>query len=232
MASKTTGESATTSSVKDNPAHATPNTETASAEPSSSSYANVVLSLKPTQQGTINENNKENIEDVNQSKSTPTVPVVNREVNQLEQSTPQQSKDQKTEKAASEEEDDSNFTPVVSHNRKERNSRVKKRVRDKPQGGRAGGVTNREDGNSIPLSRSGGRAAAGPLTKEKDSKKRSRNKSTENATHASVDQQHQQSSKSSSHSQGEDEEDGQDESASKFVDAPIPKENAWKVSFS
>lgn len=227
MASNNTGETATTSSAKDNSAIATPNTETASAGPSSSSYANVVLSLKPTHQGIINENNKENIEDVNQSKITSTAPVTNREVNQKEQPTTQQIKDQKIEKAVSEDEDDSNFTPVVSHNRKERNSRVKRRVRDRPQGGRAGGGVNREDGNSIPASRSGGRAAAGPVSKEKDSKKRSRNKSAENANHATGDQQ---SSKSSSHSQGEDDEDGQDEGASKFVDAPIPTENAWKVS--
>lgn len=226
MASNNTGETATTSSVIDNPVLATPNTEAASAGPSSSSYANVVLSLKPTQQG-INENNKENIGEINQSKAAPTPPVaVAREINQQEPApTVPQNKEHKTEKTPTEDEDDSNFTPVVAHSRKERNSRVKRRARDRPQGGRgAVGGANRDDAH--PQSRSSVGGAA--LAKEKDAKKRNRNKSTENASHGSGDQQ---STKSSIHSQGEEDEDGQDESsATKFVDAPIPKENAWKVS--
>lgn len=227
MASNNTGETVTTSSVNDNPALSTPNTADASAGPSSSSYANVVLSLKPTQQG-INDNNKENISDINKSKIKANSPIINNDVHQS-QPVIQQNKEKSTDPIASEDEDDSHFTPVLSHSRKERNTRIyKRRVRERPQGGRGNGGNsgNRDDGTGT---------AAPPATRSgqaKDSKRRNRKKSVDNTTNSTVTTE-QQVNKSSSNSQNEDEDDGQDESAqgaTKFVDAPIPKENAWKVN--
>lgn len=230
MASNASGETATTSSVKENPvALTTPTIATqasgadgsgaSAAGASNSSYATVVLSIKSTQQGAANnnDNNKENIADTNQSTTPSAAAGTSREVAPQEPPAVSQPKESKKE-PVSEEEDDSSFTPVVSQHRKDR--RVKKRMRDRPQGR---GVRN-DDGAIDPASQSGARGNAGPV-KDKESKKRNRNKSAEanSAENTAV---------KSGQSQGEEEEGGDGEDSphgSKFVDAPIPKENAWKI---
>lgn len=195
---------------------------TQSSNPSSSSYANIVLNLKGER---ITENNKENIHDMNQSlksaaetssketvdvaitaaPTTITTTTINpqvppKNVSEKIKNISDKKKDENQEEAAelSEVEDDSSFTPVVSHSRREKKDKRKDKVRG-----------NKGAGREARRSRE---------RKEKREKKQSSDVQLENST----------VTKGSSDENQEETEDG----PKVFVEAPIPKVNAWKVSFS
>lgn len=200
---------------------------TQSSNPSSSSYANIVLNLKGER---ITENNKENIHDMNQSlKSsetssketvdvsvtagptpptttttiTPTTTTINsqlpKKVAEKVKNISDKNKNENEEAVElSEVEDDSSFTPVVSHSRREKKDKRKDKVRG-----------NKGPGRESRRSRE---------RKEKREKKQSSDVQLENPTVA----------KGSGDENQEESEDG----PKVFVEAPIPKVNAWKVSLS
>lgn len=188
---------------------------TQSSNPSSSSYANIVLNLKGER---ITENNKENIHDMNQSLksaetsretvdvavtaapatiTTTTInPQVPKNVSEKIKNISDKKKDENQEAELSEVEDDSSFTPVVSHSRREKKDKRKDKVRGKGAGREARRSRER---------------------KEKREKKQSSDVQLENSA----------VTKGSSDENQEETEDG----PKVFVEAPIPKVNAWKVSF-
>lgn len=189
---------------------------TQSSNPSSSSYANIVLSLKSER---LTENNKENIHDMNQtlksaetSKETvdvavtaaPTTitttinPQVPKNISEKIKNISDKTKNENQETELSEVEDDSSFTPVVSHSRREKKDKRKDKVRG-----------NKGAGREARRSRE---------RKEKREKKQSSDVQLENSA----------VTKGSSDENQEETEDG----PKVFVEAPIPKVNAWKVSFS
>lgn len=181
----------------------------------SSSYANIVLNLKGER---ITENNKENIHDMNQSLksaeisketvdvtvaaepatvTTTTInPPVPKNVPDKIKIISDKNKNENQEAELSEVEDDSSFTPVVSHSRREKKDKRK----DKVKGNKGPGRESRRSRDR----------------KEKREKKQPNDVQSENAT----------ATKSSSDENQEETEDG----PKVFVEAPIPKVNAWKVS--
>lgn len=185
---------------------------TQSSNPSSSSYANIVLSLKGER---VTENNKENIHDMNQSlksaetsketvdvavtaaPTTITTTTINPQVPKTVKNISDKNKNEnQDETELSEVEDDSSFTPVVSHSRREKKDKRKDKVRG-----------NKGAGREARRSRE---------RKEKREKKQSSDVQLENST----------VTKGSSDENQEETEDG----PKVFVEAPIPKVNAWKVS--
>lgn len=192
---------------------------TQSSNPSSSSYANIVLNLKGER---VTENNKENIHDMNQSlktaetsketvevsvtagatitqTTTTTInPQVPKTVSEKIKNVSDKNKNENKEAELSEVEDDSSFTPVVSHSRREKKDKRKDKVRG-----------NKGPGRESRRSRE---------RKEKREKKQS----------SDVQLETPPATKGSSDENQEETEDG----PKVFVEAPIPKVNAWKVSFS
>lgn len=160
----------------------------------SSSYANV-LNIKTQQENNninSNENNKENIDEIR-----------NNEIKTGE------NKDH-----VSDEEDDDNFTPVVSLNRKDR--RVKRRMRDRQ-------INQAANSKSGSKSNGGG----GGSTKDKKirndkSKAPSRAKSVENNSSG-------ENNSNSSNVENVEQPQQEEDEPKVFVDAPIPKVNAWKI---
>lgn len=217
-----------------------PNIESSAA--ASSSYANVVHKLKPTAQESIrNDNNKENIGETNHSDAN-SVSVVTTATSSSSSSstggggdggnveesdvkgevTTAKSTDADNENDDYEDEDDSSFTPVVSHNRKDR--RAKRRMRDRQSTGPGGGGS----GKAINGASRGG---VGTTVKDKDKRKTSkdgkrvvRNKSSEAYREAENTVPNTKTPNNTS-----DEQESEDGTAKKFVDAPLPKVNAWKV---
>lgn len=190
---------------------------TQSSNPSSSSYANIVLNLKGER---ITENNKENIHDMNQSlksaetsketvdvavTAAPTTtitttainPQVPKNVSEKIKNISDKKKNENQEVELSEVEDDSSFTPVVSHSRREKKDKRKDKVRG-----------NKGAGREARRSRE---------RKEKREKKQS----------SDVQLEKDAVTKGSGDENQEETEDG----PKVFVEAPIPKVNAWKVSF-
>lgn len=182
-----------------------------------SSYATVVLSLKsqPRDQEK-NDNNKENIgKDVNNIDAT----VKQNDV--LTSVTPnQQQQTQQPSTTSSDDveqgnfDDDDLFTPVVSNSRKERRNGRK----DKPK-------TRQASGSNKPRDR--GRAAKTESREKRDNKnskdRRERAESGKDVATKIENQMENTTPKS-----GNEEE--ADTEPVKFVEAPIPKVNAWKVS--
>lgn len=177
---------------------------------STSSYATVVLSLKsqPRDQEK-NDNNKENIgKDVNNidasNKQNDVLATV-----QPNQQQPQPSTTSSDDVEQGSFEDDDLFTPVVSHSRKERRN-VRK---DKPK-------SRLLSGSSKPRDR--GRTAK---SEKRDNKKEGKER-PENAkdSAAKIETQTENATPKSGN-----EEEAEAEPV-KFVEAPIPKVNAWKVS--
>lgn len=185
---------------------------TQSSNPSSSSYANIVLNLKGER---VTENNKENIHDMNQSlksaetsketvdvsvaagPATVTTTTINppapKNVPEKVKNISDKNKNENQEAELSEVEDDSSFTPVISHSRREKKDKRKEKVK----------------GSKGP-----GREAR--RSRERKEKREKKQPTEENAP----------ATKGSSDENQEETEDG----PKVFVEAPIPKVNAWKVS--
>lgn len=177
-----------------------------------SSYATVVLSLKsqPRDQDK-NDNNKENIgkDDNNIDASTK-----QNEVLATVQSTNQQQQQPSTTSSSDDVEegnDDDLFTPVVSHSRKERRNGRK----DKPKIRPVTGVPSK--------ARDRGRATNKDGRSKRDNKKDGRDRDGKDAATKTESETENTTPKSSN-------EDETDAEPVKFVEAPIPKVNAWKVS--
>lgn len=181
-----------------------------------SSYATVVLSLKsqPRDQEK-NDNNKENIgKDVNNidasNKQNDVLATV--QPNQQQQPQPQPSTTSSDDVAQGSFNDDELFTPVVSNNRKERRNGRK----DKPK-------TRQLSGSSKPRDR--GRTSKSENREKRDNRKDGRDR-TENGKDTATKTETQL--ETTTPKSGNEEE--ADAEPVKFVEAPIPKVNAWKVS--
>lgn len=176
-----------------------------------SSYATVVLSLKsqPRDQEK-NDNNKENIgKDVNN------IDASNKQNDVLaavptNQQQPQPSTASSDDVEQGSFDDDDLFTPVVSNSRKERRN-VRK---DKPK-------TRQLGGSSKPRDR--GRTAKSENREKRDSKKDGRAENGKDVATKTETQAENATPKSGNEEEGDTE-------PVKFVEAPIPKVNAWKVS--
>lgn len=184
----------------------------------SSSYATVVLSLKSQQQPRDpqkNDNNKENIgKDVNNIDASNKQNEVLATV-QPNQQPPSNQQPSVTSSDEQGNDDDDLFTPVVSHSRKERrNVRKDKQLKGRPLGGlssktRERGRVSKADSREKRDSKKDGRERTEVIGKELATKTESE---TENTTPKSGN------------------EEDADAEPVKFVEAPIPKVNAWKVS--
>lgn len=187
----------------------------------SSSYANVVLNLK-TPREDKNDNNKENIEkDVNLNKHQSNTPAIS-DVPPVDKRTPTEdlasttttvnstSTTQIDQQELIDNDDDESFIPVVSHSRKER----KVIRKEKPSRDRA--VTLKQQ-----------RRLDSTEAREKRDSKRSKDRPDAAAkelakTDTPLD--------STSPKMGN--EDEAENVPVKFVEAPIPATNAWKVNIS
>lgn len=181
-----------------------------------SSYATVVLSLKsqPRDQEK-NDNNKENIgKDVNNidasNKQNDVLATVQPNQQQQPQPQPSTTSSEDVEQGSCNEDD--LFTPVVSHSRKERRNGRK----DKPK-------TRQLSGSSKPRDR--GRTAKSENREKRDNKKDGRERA-ENGKELATKTETQ--TENATPKSGNEEE--ADTEPVKFVEAPIPKVNAWKVS--
>ncbi len=182
-----------------------------------SSYATVVLSLKsqPRDQEK-NDNNKENIgKDVNNidasNKQNDVLATVQpNQQQQQQQQQPQPSTTSSDDVEHGNFDDDDLFTPVVSNSRKERRN-VRK---DKPK-------TRQLSGSSKARDR--GRAAKSENREKRDNKKDGRERTDKDLATKTESETENTTPKS-----GNEEE--ADTEPIKFVEAPIPKVNAWKVS--
>lgn len=185
----------------------------------SSSYANVVLNLK-TPREDKNDNNKENIEkDVNLNKHSTNAPVINDVSPPPDKRNPTDdttstttivnntSTTQTDQQELVENDDDESFIPVVSHSRKERKI-IRK---EKPSRDRAVKQQRRLDSTE---------------TREKRDSKRSKDRPEAAAKElAKID-----TSLDSTSSPKTGNEDEAENVPVKFVEAPIPATNAWKVN--
>lgn len=206
----------------------------------SSSYANVVLNLKSPHEDK-NDNNKENIgKDVNQTKPTVDSYANNNNVqpaaaaaNAIVVVAPkissandeQQPQHQQLPSSDHENEDDLTFIPVVSHSRKEKKIARKERTyKDKagPSASNASKLRNRPDRSE------NNNSDKKEHRRSKDRKGDANNKDAAAAAAVSVEQQ--TSNGEAGQKSGIDEEN--ESNPVKFVEAPIPKVNAWKVLFS
>lgn len=220
---------------------------------SSSSYANVVLNLKPAgatgspppspPQDDSSDSNKENIEKENKNNQSDVPPIAIKSTDHPTTETVTDGKPvarseetaTKSDLTGGDPDDDGSFTQVVSHNRKEKNRRDRN--------------TKAKTGLSSRQNRSGGSGLGGgrsgqilrerrdaKRTKDKESRESKSNESTAAAiTQQSEKPQQQNSGDPSASSDGtskaNSEDDAQETSVPvKFVAAPIPKVNAWKVS--
>jgi la-related protein 1 len=178
---------------------------------SSSSYANVVTNLKelqPPAAKPADDNNKENIAKAVEPpacKPQATEVAAAKTVEPVAETPP-----------PDEDIDDSSFTPVVSHNKRER-----KQQKDRLQGKQA---ANREQrppkGNGEPGN------------KAKRRSKDQREPRTRGEREKGGEVVEPSDGKTSSKEQDSDEKDNDSDGKAekkKFVEAPPPKENAWKV---
>lgn len=242
--------------------------QTQQSEPLSSSYANIVQKDSHDKDKT-NATAKNRSVDVATKKSTPTASNVpsnnnnsNKHADKPKESvaaahesnneiTTSKSHAGDVDDATLDAEDDSTFTPVVSHNRKDRNSR-----RNKDQ--------TRGNGATVPSSNGGGRQTVTGSNKSQR-QPRSENGRSKEATHkrskanrddkdktmgqsdatASGTTQHSGDSNTSAKTTPPTSEAGiagaddtnahstaSTDAAKKFIEAPLPKVNAWKVSFT
>lgn len=102
--------------------------------------------------------------------------------------------------------DDGDFIPVIPHGRKDRRE---KRNRNK---------------DSKPPSTS---STGGKSTTSGSSRRRSRKHASDSAASAASSQNHQESSENNNGTTGD--ENSNDDTPKKFVEAPIPAVNVWKV---
>lgn len=222
----------------------------------SSSYANVVLNLK-TPREDKNDNNKENIEkdgnqinnpakiltDSVQSPSTITTePIICSKIDDNGNNTITEQKVElplNQEQVIPETEDDLSFIPVVSHhNRKER----KLARRDPPSREKANGSSAAVTGTSasrprrVRADRSANRGEKkGRRSKDQrigDTSGRERDPVVvlNNIKDAKLVEQPSEKDSTATTTKSANEEDVESAPV-KFVEAPIPKVNAWKVSF-
>ena len=183
-------------------------TETSSSPPTASStYANVLSSLKEQQHQEKNENNKENIENVpekkveNEAKSSDSPSGTTAAV-----ATPEEP-----------HEDDASFVPVLPHPKRDRKNRQRNRGPHKERTDVGGAPPVAKEKRAANTSRNKSRRSGdGPeRTKDNENKDKPLDSAAENST----------TTRTSS------EDDEKDSTVpKKFVEAPLPKVNAWKVS--
>lgn len=185
--------------------------------PSTSSYATVVLKDNK-------DNNKENINKTGKNEHLDQPQTTTHQIKDQSQSsstvlgtnrTAEQS-DENVSNGPMDVEDDSTFTPVVSHHRKDRKSRRKDQIRDNGNGKNGnGGNGNGRNGNK-----------SGDKKESKRSKERQREKDNTKPADTQQTADQQNTSKAST-SSGDEKSDA---APKKFVEAPLPKVNAWKVN--
>lgn len=132
--------------------------------------------------------------------------------------------------ATVEAEDDSSFTPVVSHNRKDRNNRRNKDQQPAAAAARPnnGSTKNGKAARQPRSERSKDATAKRPKGGDKD-KSGAHSDSSANASQ-SADVSKITPTSSEAGNAGED--DAAAAAEKKFIEAPLPKVNAWKVSVS
>ncbi|XP_058811670.1 la-related protein 1 [Topomyia yanbarensis] len=224
------------------------NNTTSSAPSSGSSYANVLLNIKEqNQKEQQNDNNKENIR-----REKPTTGITPGGASGSSKASDGPSKDSggniiaTTGAAGGDDlEDDASFVPVVSHNKRDR--RYRQKVAAAAAASKSGDQQQHQGGDKPILSktsrRSGGKA--GVIAKDTiegssggPPKKEGKRKSGERKRirgRGEVDKEEKLPEKDylgdTSTSTKVSSEDGSDkEVPKKFVEAPLPKVNAWKVT--
>lgn len=170
------------------------------------------------------------------NRNTATAVAVVNDSNQNEKKSPESNENRAND---AEDEDDSTFTPVVSHNRKDRNVRRNNNNNNSHKEGR------RERGTDGASSRQGTRRP--PRTDneraERKEGRRPRGNRGDKDKNANTDQPAnvaegipntvvavKPTSGSSNGDESADDPANAGENATKFVEAPLPKVNAWKVS--
>lgn len=189
------------------------------------SYANVVVTpqlneTKKQPQTDINDNNKENISVKSLDENVKSPGNNNAATSSTATTTPTVNKTEQGENSQNQEPDevidDSEFTPVVSDKKKDRKSRQKRHDR------------NRNDGINKSSKSSQDRS-----DKEKDHRpekpKRNRKERKANKEAGPVADQKSKDKEKTDGENTAESSDGQADKQVKFVEAPLPKVNAWKV---
>lgn len=227
--------------------------ETAAAEAGSSTYAKVVLNVKDDdgkQQSSTSldspdtagesDSNKENIDAGRKQSSDP----LKREMSWSAEppANPSASLISAEKRAAhdnqdnSSEVDDANdFTPVISHSRKDRKIRRKDRQRDKPNRGPPGSnaASNGKGASAgtAPNPSTGGSAGPNPEKRGNRPPRQSRDRREKaNAKSQPPNESQQQKDVQKDASSDDSGENKSEEAPKKFVAAPPPKVNAWKIT--